>query len=202
MKALGTLSALAGIASPLLLATMAAIVSAQHPGYSQLKNTLSDLGAVGAPHAAWMNLLGIVPAGLLVVLSVPAVQRIFGTGGWSMAGSVFLVLGGMGLAATALSPWRGDPTDLSLLPNKMHLIFAMTGFLSIALTPLFFAFAARATAPAWFLPTLVAAILVFVLAFWPLQGEYRGAFQRAALLVFFVWLAAVSLSTLVARGDS
>ncbi len=191
MKSLDMWSAVAGIASPLLLTAATILVASQRPEYSQLRNTLSDLGAVGAPNAVWMNWGGIVPAGLFTAASAIALGRAFGPAAWSMAGAAMLVLGGIGLAATAMSPWRGDPTDLTLLPNKLHLIFALTGFLCVALAPLFFALAARGTAAlqAWFPPSLVAGIAVLVMAFWPLQGDYRGFFQRGALAAFFLWLA-------------
>ena len=193
MKFLHMSSAIGGILSPLVLASIAAIVSSHRPDYSHLRNTLSDLGAVGAPNAVLMDWGGVIPAGLLTAFSAIALQRALGAGAWSVASIAMLVLGGAGLAATAMSPWRGDPSDLTLLPNRLHLVFALTGFLCIALAPLFFAFAARATPllRVWFLPSLGAGIGVLAMAFWPLQGDYRGFFQRAALAIFFLWLLTV-----------
>lgn len=193
MKYLYISSAIAGLASPLALASVAAIVSSQRPGYSHLRNALSDLGAIGAPNAALMDWGGIIPAGLFAAFSAITVHRMLGSGSWSVASPAMLVLGGAGLAATAMSPWRGDPSDLTLLPNRLHLVFALTGFLCIALAPLFFAFAARLkpTLRVWFLPSLGAGVGVLAMAFWPLQGDYRGFFQRAALAIFFLWLVTV-----------
>src|SRR5215467_8490071 len=101
--------AAAGMASPIVLATAAILVAWPRPDYSHLRNTLSELGMAGAPAAAWMNYAGIVPAGLLVSVSALAVYRAFGAGTSSIAGGILLALGGAGLAASALSPWRGAP---------------------------------------------------------------------------------------------
>ena len=190
--------ALAGVASPIVLATATIAVAQQRLDYSHLTQTLSELGTVGRPAAAWMNRLGVVPAGLLVLLSAPAVRRVFGPGGWSTAGAIALGGGGMCLAATGLSPWQGGlPPDFSITGNVVHLVCALAGFLLIALAPIGFA------VHAWRVPalrraarlSLAAGLTTLTLAFWSLPGAYLGAFQRATLAAFFVWLAAVCLST-------
>jgi hypothetical protein len=148
-----------------------------------------------------MNAAGIIPAGLLVTLSALAVYRGFGAGAWSTAGGILLALGGACLAASALSPWRGSAMDFSVLTNKLHFIFAMAGFACISVSPLLFSLHARGSAAlrGWFLPSLAAAILIFVLGFWPVQGNYRGVFQRASLTAFYCWLSAVCVWALHQR---
>src|SRR5215470_8232058 len=186
MKNMDMCFAIAGIVSPIVLATATAIIAWQRPEYSHLRNTLSELGMEGAPNAIWMNATGIIPAGILVTASSLAVYRTFGRESWSLAGSISLALGGVCLAASAFSPWRGAPMDFTVLGNKLHLIFAILGFASLSMAPLFFSLQARGTVTfrAWFLPSLVAAIAVFTLGFWPIQGNYRGVFQRASLGYF------------------
>src|SRR5262245_12307945 len=183
----------AGFVSPIVLATAAIIVASQRPSYSHLTNTLSELGMVGVPGALWMNAAGIIPAGLLVTASALAVYRGFGTGGWSLTGAIFLALGGACLAASALSPWRGPAMDFTPLANKLHFLFAMAGFACISVSPLLFSFHATGSAAlrAWFLPSLAASLCIFALGFWPVQGNYRGMFQRASLLIFYCWLSTV-----------
>lgn len=190
--------ALAGVASPIVLATVTIVVAQQRPDYSHLTHTLSELGTVGRPAAVWMNRLGVVPAGVLVLLSVPAVRRRFGAGAWATAGAIALGGGGVCLAATGLSPWQGGmPPDFSIPGNIVHLVCALAGFLLIALAPIGFAI------HAWRVPAmrrasrlaLAAGLLTLTLAFWPLPGASLGAFQRATLATFFAWLAASCLST-------
>jgi len=199
MKYVDICFAIAGVASPIVLATAAIIIASHRPEYSHVRNTLSELGMVGAPDAAWMNAAGIIPAGILVTASALAIYRAFGTGSWSITGGILLALGGACLAASALSPWRGAPMDFTPLTNKLHFIFAMAGFAAISLAPLFFSLHARGTASLrnWFLPSLAAAISVFVLGFWPIQGNYRGIFQRASLGIFYFWLSAICIWVLI-----
>ena len=201
MKNVDMCFAVAGIVSPIMLAATTTIVAWQRPEYSHLRNTLSELGMVGAPNAIWMNTAGIIPAGILVMASSFAIYRAFGSGSWSVAGSITLALGGACLAASALSPWRGAPMDFAVLTNRLHFIFALLGFASISVAPLFYSFHARGTVTlrVWFLPSFTTAIAVFILGFWPIQGGYRGVFQRTSLGIFYFWLSAVSIWVLNQR---
>jgi len=216
MKDLQLYSAFAGVASPIVLAATTIVVAQQRPEYSHIRNTLSELGMVGAPNATWMNLAGIIPAGILVTLAAGAVHRAFGIGRFSKAGAVFLGFGGLSLAASALSPWRGAPMDFTTLTNVLHAILAMVGFASISIAPLLLSLHARrsATIQEWCVPSLVAAAGIATLAFWPSEERYLGVFQRAALGVFYLWLSSACIwaakkrfrthrsSHFLRRGDS
>ena len=167
-------------------------VAAQRADYSHFIQPISDLGSVGMQGAAIVN-SGIVCAGLLAAASSLAVRNAFGAGGWSAAGIIALMVGGLALACTALSPWRGAPTDLSMLPNKIHLVAAIIGFLGISLMPILFGLQLRASTGVF---AIAVGALVLGLAFWPFQGDYRGLFQRLALGAFFLWLVWVCASQL------
>jgi Protein of unknown function (DUF998) len=202
MKYLDLCLAAAGVASPIVLATVAMLVSGQRPEYSHLRNTISELGAVGAPGAPWMNVCGILPAGILVMASALAVYRILGAGSLSTIAALILGLGGACLGASALSPWRGPANmDLTILTNRFHFIFAIVGFLAISLSPLLFGLRSRGLPflHGWLWPSVVASLGVFVIGFWPRQGDYRGAFQRASLLMFYLWLSSLCLWTIAHR---
>jgi hypothetical protein len=58
---------LAGVASPMFLTIATVVVAAGRPDYLHVRQTPSELGAVGRAGAVWMNRLGIVPAGALVL---------------------------------------------------------------------------------------------------------------------------------------
>ena len=187
--------ALAGIGSPIVLATAAVVVGAGRPEYSHLRQTLSELGAVGRPGAVWMNRLGILPAGALVFACAPVFYRGFGPGWRSAAGAVLLGAGGACLGGSAMTPWQGGlPPDFSIPGNVLHATLAITGFLLIGLAPLFFGLQARLRTELedWSIPSLAASVATLALAFVP-PGKYPGALQRAALLVFYGWLSAVSI---------
>lgn len=189
--------ALAGVASPIVLAIATIVVAAGRPDYSHLRQTLSELGAVGRPGAVWMNRLGIFPAGVPVLICAASLYRRFGHGWRSATGAMLLGVGGACLAGSSLTPWQGGlPPDFSILGNVLHITLALTGFLAIGLAPFFFGLQARRSREVarWAVPSISASAVVVALAFVP-PGAYPGAFQRAALLVFFIWLSAVSLWT-------
>jgi Protein of unknown function (DUF998) len=192
MRWIEQFSALAGVASPAILFVPIFYVATQRANYSRVMQPISDLGSVGMQGAAIVN-SGIVCAGLLAAASSLAVRNAFGVGSWSGAGTLALIVGGVALACTALSPWRGVPTDLSLLPNKVHLVAAIIGFLGISLTPILFGLQLRGSAGLF---AIAVGALVLGLAFWPFQGDYRGLFQRLALGAFFLWLVWVCASQL------
>ena len=192
MRGLLRLSALAGILSPIILAMATAIVAAQRPDYSHITSALSELGAVGRPYATLMNLTGIIPAGLLTVLSAPTIYDLFGRGRLSRAGEFVLMLAGLGFIATAAFAWQGAPTDLTSVNNKLHLTFALSGFFCLALAPLLFGLHARTSGSWRYWFSLLAAALVFVFGFVLPRPPYLGLFQRGALAAFFAWLVVMS----------
>ena len=189
--------ALSGVISPIVLLLATITVAAGRPEYSHLRQTLSELGAVGRAGAMWMNWLGIVPAGALVLVCAPSLYREFGEGWRSAVGAILLAGGGVCLGGSALRPWQGGlPPDFSILGNVVHATLALVGFLLIALAPLFFGLHARRRSQVaqWSHVSVAASAVILTLAFVP-AGAYPGAFQRAALIVFFAWLSAVSLWT-------
>jgi hypothetical protein len=147
-----------------------------------------------------MNLAGIVPAGILTAFSAPAIYGVFGKSRLSRAGEVVLILAGLGFVGTALFAWRGAPTDLTTANNQLHLAFALSGFLCLALAPLLFALHARKGARGRFWFSLVTAALVFVLGFVLARPPFLGLFQRGALAAFFIWLVAMSLAAIRRRS--
>lgn len=198
------LSALAGLASPLALGIATVVFAARRPEYSHLRQTLSELGTIGRPGAGAFNAWGPIPAGLLVMASALAVRHAFGPGKLSFAGAALLVLGGAGLSATAIFPWRGGlPPDWSIFTNRLHVLAAVVGVLALALAPLLFALQARAD-PAlsawWSGASIGAACLALAFGFWPRPGAYLGLFQRLALLSFESWLCVVC-AWVVLHGD-
>ena len=88
-----------GLAAPLVFTAAVIAASINHPGYEQLKNPISELGATGAPAAGVMNFAGFLPYGLMMVAFALAVHRGIraDAGGW--LGPSILAL--YGLAQTA-----------------------------------------------------------------------------------------------------
>ena len=200
-------SDLAGVASPLLLAVAIALVSSQRPEYSNAIDTLSELGRKGMPNARWMNIAGFIPAGMLAILSARSVYRMFGPGALSAAGAVGVALAGVSLSGLGLFPMdERPPVEARELGNKIHVVFAVMGFVWLALSPLLLGMhALRIPALCWWgglsLGTFVA-VLGFGVPFFSSDAEYRGTYQRAALAAHYSWLAAICAHRLGAEAKT
>jgi hypothetical membrane protein len=185
--------ALSGAASPAILTAATTISAAAHPGYSHLHQTLSELGASGAPGAASMNVFGLMAAGALVSASSVPLPRAFGSGPLSKAAAAVLAAAGVCFVVAGLFPLTDGSRSGS---STVHNSAAMAGFAGLGLSPLLLALHARghARVRAWFVPSLVTAVVVFGFAS-SLAGltPLPGASQRAALVAFYTWLVAASV---------
>ena len=190
---------LAGIISPALLTATTLVVAAGRPEFSHARQTLSELGAVGQEGAVWMNLAGIIPAGVLVTAASLPVFRSFGKGPLARAGAIVLAIAGLSLAGTAVVPLGGGPGHGTPQQSTTHLALAVAGLLGLAMAPLLFALHARGRRPVsvWFWPSLVAGLVTFLCAVSIAWTAQPGLYQRAAFAAFYVWLIAVSVWALV-----
>lgn len=186
--------ALAGLASPAVLAIATIAIAAGRPDYSHVRDTISELGAVGRPGAVLMRFAGIVPAGALTAIAAAPLYRSLGPGRFSLAASITLALAGLAFIGTALFPWTGAVNDLSSTSSKLHLAFALIGFLMLALSPLLSGLQLRRVAESkgWYLFSVACGTLTFIFAFLLAWPPFLGAAQRAALASFYLWLVAVS----------
>ena len=186
----------------MVLVAVALGVAAGRPDYSPVSQTLSELGAVGRPGAGTMNWFGIIPAGVLIALSAPAMTAWFGRGTLSRLGGLLLGAGGLLLSASALTPWRsGLPPALRESANAPHLALALGGFALIGLAPLCFGIHGRRASGhrARASLAIVAGVLTLTLAAGQVETRYQGAFQKSALAVFYAWLSGSCAAILVSR---
>jgi hypothetical membrane protein len=109
---------------------VAAMVVAQlgYPGYSDLRNQLSDLGGPNSPRAFLFN-VSVVLLGLLAIGGVTLVRSAFRKGFGARAGLGLLALAGVGAVGVGLFP-EGSP---------VHVPFAGIGFFAAGGSLLFFA---------------------------------------------------------------
>ena len=118
-----------GIAAPLLIAVVVLVLAELTPNYSHVANTLSELGAVGAPYAAYFN-TSFVVAGVLITAFAVGLHRGIEAGRGSRAGpGLIAVFGLFATAGAGLTPL--DPEPMALI-NFVHLALVMAGFLGLA----------------------------------------------------------------------
>ena len=197
------LLAACGIAAPLMFTAAVIAASASHPGYAQLRNAISELGATGAPGAGIMNFGGFLPYGLLIVAFALAVHRGIheDAGGW--LGPTILAVYGLAYVALAVSPC--DPGCQAAIPSlhhRMHMLLGDLIFLTAVLGP-FTLYARMLRDPGW--RSLAPATLILPGTAWlfleasgvGVSGPLR---QRLWLLLLFGWIVLVALRLL--RGSA
>ncbi|NIJ79779.1 DUF998 domain-containing protein [Xanthomonas cannabis] len=166
------------------------------PGYLQASHPVALLGAAGVPHALGFNLLAFVLVGVLgMVTGVSLLARMPPKAGWSLrVGGQLIVLAGLAFVGMGMLPL--DPTDLDGRASQAH----ATAWLlwAVAFVPAMLLIAAAllngsdTRGLAWL--SLVAGLLVAVLAFGP-PGLLRQAIaQRLAFLAWVGWLALAAWS--------
>ncbi|HEX5214755.1 MAG TPA: DUF998 domain-containing protein [Vicinamibacterales bacterium] len=132
-----------GIAAPLLYAVADLVAGMQSSGYSFRDQTISELGAIGAPSRLIFSVL---------LTAVYALMTAFGVGVWKAAGTnsrleaVGALLVGLGLLALTAGPFaamrpRGAPQGFA---GMLHLLEGMVAMLLV-----FSAMAIAATAFGW-----------------------------------------------------
>jgi hypothetical membrane protein len=188
-----------GAAAPVVFIAAVITASVNHPGYDQLKNFISELGATGAPAAGVMNFAGFLPYGVLIVGFALAVHRGMRTeaGGW--LGPSALAVYGLAYIAIAVSPC--DPGCQAATPSLHHRLHFLLGdliFLTAVLGP-FTLYPRMVKDPAW--RSLAPATLILPgLAWLTLEASGLGVSgalrQRLWLLLLFIWIAMMSLRLL------
>jgi hypothetical membrane protein len=117
--------AICGILAPVLMVLKVIVLGALHPGYSHLSQTVSELGASGAPNAVASRVVSIL-AGLLIMAFAYGLYRGIIKGQGSPAGPILLVLfAGFAQIGTAVFPL--DAAGQETLNEALHGLLGTLG---------------------------------------------------------------------------
>jgi uncharacterized protein (DUF952 family) len=183
-------SACALLAAGLVLATTLA-GAALRPGYSHCAQYISELGELGAPHAAAVNGLGFLPAGALVLafcaLAGARSEGVRARLGWLCVSGI-----GWAYAAAAFFPCDpGCPSD-GPLRQQLHSAGALAAYVG---APIGFLLLRDAVRPRALSPICAALVLLgFLAMLTPALAPQRGLAQRAAEAALFAWIVAAALA--------
>jgi hypothetical membrane protein len=176
------------------------VVSVLTPGYSNVSQHVSVLGAVGSPYGVWMNWLGIMPFALAMLITGISmiVDRPRSISAWS--GGALLALGGVVFAIAGLNPCDVGCQPSELPSGQVHRTVAPLGFTLVPLAALVHGLASlRRGADRGFhlfsliLGTAMLCSLMVVLVWLNPQGEFGGLLQRVTLLLFSIWIFGLSI---------
>jgi len=186
-------SGLAGVAGPILFVLLFTLAGALSPGYSPLRQPISDLGAVGP--ARWIQNINFVLSGLLLLAFVfgffwqmrPVIPKT-----WLRLSTLCLVLTGAGLTIVGFFPTDIPGFPPSSLHGLVHdiLFFVIFGALLIALFVIGWRLRQN---PAWrrdgWYATItgLGMIALFVVLVIMTQRQLGGLFQRIFEIEAFAW---------------
>jgi hypothetical membrane protein len=195
-----------GIAAPLLYAVADGVSGSRRPGYSFLHQTISELGAIGAPSRPLFAALLFVVYGLMVA---------FGLGVWMeagrnrrlrTAGTLIVTLGVLALTAGQLAAMRMRGAEQGLA-GTMHLL---EGAVAMSITFSAMGIAAAALGQRFRRYTVVTIVLCVVFGAWSLVAipqidlglatPWLGLKERVFWYGHQSWFAVLAL-TLLRRLD-
>jgi hypothetical membrane protein len=191
--------ALGGLAGPCLFAAVVVLCGALRPGYSHSAQFISELGAIGTPNAALMNLAGFVAGGSLIAAFGVSLTSLLPPRRSSVAVAVLIGMFGLGLVlAGCFHCTPGCPQDEPTLHDGVSiaaflcaiagLAFAAFGFRSVATWSGLWAYSAISSGAALLLLVALAASIQF--------HAFTGLWQRLLVGTLFLWCAVVATHAL------
>lgn len=157
--------------SATLLAIATTLAGRASPGYSAIRDSLSELGAPGRPYAVLINYAVFLPVGLACLWL--AWQPHPHTGYVLLASA--LAVGYLGAVCWPLDPWRPWRYRLHLLCGAIEYLAALVALLLLLPSPL-----------PWIIPVIAWPAAVAMLM--PSQKSRRGLWQRLLESMLFAAL--------------
>lgn len=199
----------AGVAAVVVFWTALFIFAAAYPGYSHSHKAISELGALGAPHALLWNLFGFVAPGVLLSMCGAGLANAIEVSGRRSAVYWLLVMSGVGFAGTGLIPAEmrdGSPFMRSPFTLGHVLMTFLSGIPWVIAAFLLIGRAERN--PAWhrsrgvFIVLAAACASGFVVNIFaqaiPALAHRPGLAQRISFGAYFGWFLVMAVQLLVA----
>lgn len=200
----------AGIAPPILFTGIAAALGHAREGYSQIRQPLSQLGAVGTPHATLQNGNFIIQGGLTIAFAL-GLQGALGIEPLDQRATLILGTVGVGSIGLGLFP----STTSSSLANGIHLSIAFLTFVTFIISTVVanhaiqkrwqwrrYARYSRLTAI-----TLLPILLLYCWTYIGAPGSgpftpYSGAMQKLLIGIWVLWLEITAIRISRARSQN
>jgi hypothetical membrane protein len=190
---------LLGIGAWVLFWAASVALAALRPSYSHVVNTVSELGAVGTPHATAWNVLGFIIPGVLLALAgatiaraanpEPSLSRTLATALLVLCG---LAVAGQGVMPAEMANGVADATSAS---TRGHFIASLISGAAWAVGAVLLVGPMKRN-PNWHSLYIVSAALVALtlVASFALRGALPdGLAQRIGNALFCVWFILMSL---------
>jgi hypothetical membrane protein len=119
--------AICGLLAPVWFLVVLLAFAAARSDYSHLTKAVSELGALGAPHAPAWNILGFGAVGVLIVILAWGFWR---QGSASVA-AVFIAISGVAFAAAGLFP--ADMSNFEADTTRLHILASLVSLAAFAM---------------------------------------------------------------------
>lgn len=191
-----------GILSPLLYAAADALAGLRWASYSFRDQTISELGALGAPSRPLFSVLLILVYLLLTAFGVGVWRSARGRGGLRVAGGLLVALGVMALTVGQLVPMRMRGAEQGLT-GLLHLV---EGAVAVAMILAAIGFAASVLGRRFRVYSAVTVVLMLAFGAWSgmdaprveagLATPWLGVRERVFWYAYQLWFAVLAVTLL------
>jgi Protein of unknown function (DUF998) len=191
---------LCGAISPLIYIGMTILGAALIPGYSHIKDTVSELMSPGAPNKTLMDILMASSSVFMSLFGIGVLYFVRGSGQASKLGLtsaiLLIALGILQIVVVAFFPQ--DPMGQELtFPGKMHIGLVGVQALMSILIPLFLGLWLRKSGlmPGLGTYSIISAALTVAMgiAIMPLGNAILGLTERLTILIYDLWLIVMAM---------
>jgi hypothetical membrane protein len=186
--------AIAGVASPIIFITLVVVMGFLYPGYSHLKNFISDLGALDAPRP-YVQRFNFFQFG--IGISMVALALYNGMERASRIALIFQLTIGLGIFLSGIFP--GHTFHPESHESMLHTLVGVPAFLLIILVPFITGWIFRKRTEWRDLARYSIAMSPFLVAMFMLMvhadsqpGGTPGLFQRLFLSTWMLWMILIS----------
>jgi hypothetical membrane protein len=185
--------ALCGMLAPIVFALALAVFSLMTPGYSNMKNAVSELGVIGAPYALAWNAIGFFLVGALWITYAWGLRLDMRPASGSTIVPLLVAISGLGFAGLGFFPAEAgfEPS----LRTTLHFVLVSVYFLAFILVA--FVFPAKMKGndywKKWALFSVFMGVLAVASFFIP-KTVPLGLSQRIGMGAHFLWLFVTSLA--------
>ncbi len=190
--------AVCGIIGPITYVIVLVTLGFLQPDYNCVKQSMSELGAIGAPYALIMNTIGFPLLGLLIIAFALGLHR--GIKGRLKTGPMLMVLSGFSLIMTGIFPCDPGCVDVTI-SGLFHSIFATIAAFSMILAPLFLLPRLKKDRRwqgyvNYSIVSLIAATLVSAMYGSMAFEQWTGVLQRISMGIMLLWVEIMAIRLL------
>ncbi len=185
--------ALCGMLAPIVFALALAVFSVMSPGYSNLRNAVSELGVIGAPYSLAWNVLGFFLVGALTTICAWGLRLDMRPASGSTIVPLLIAISGLGFAGLGFFP--AEAGFQPSLHTTLHFVMVSVNFLPFILVAFIFPVKMKGNDywKKWALFSVVMGVLAVVSFFIP-RTVPLGLSQRVGMGANFLWLFVTSLA--------